>query len=215
MTSDAIPTADRLVGTWLESLGSDAPTPGGGAFAGVAGAAGAAMVAMVARLTLGRADFDAIRARMNDILTRADDARAAFLELADQDTAAFEAVMAAFRMPKETDDDRAARSDAIQEAFAGAAAVPMEVATLATDLLPDAVEATSRGNPNAASDGYSGAAALHAAALCAIANVEINAASLKDMTERTTLLDASSDLRSRAAAQLEEAEQAFQLRLSS
>jgi formiminotetrahydrofolate cyclodeaminase len=215
MTSDAMPTADRPVGTWLESLGSDAPTPGGGAFAGVAGAAGAAMVAMVARLTLGRAGFEAIEARMNDIVTRADDARVAFLELADRDAAAFEAVMGAFRMPKGTDDEKAARSAAVQEAFAGAAAVPMEVARLATDLLPDAVEATSRGNPNAASDGYSGAAALHAAALCAIANVEINAASLKDPIKRTTLLDACADLRSRAAAQLQEAEQAFQLRLSS
>jgi methenyltetrahydrofolate cyclohydrolase len=213
--TERMPTADRPVGTWLESLGSDAPTPGGGAFAGVAGAAGAAMVAMVARLTIGRTGFEATEARMNDVLRRADDARVAFLELADRDASAFEAVLAAFRMPKGTDDEKAVRSAAIQEAFAGAAAVPMEVATLATELLPDAVEATERGNPNAASDGYSGATALHAATLCAVANVEINAASLKDLTERATLLDACADLRSRAATQLDQAEQAFQLRLSS
>ena len=91
----------------------------------------------------------------------------------------------------------------------------IEIAQAAVDLMPFAEDATAVGNPQAASDGVSGAAHLYCAALCAIANVEINAASLKDQGRRTALLDTVASLRGRADQSVREAQTAFQLRLSS
>ena len=101
---------------FLEALASSASTPGGGSAAAVAGAAGAALVAMVGRLTDGKQGYEASWERMREIVAAADEARAAFLSLADRDTAAFDAVMDAFRMPKDDDEDRVTRSEAIQRA---------------------------------------------------------------------------------------------------
>lgn len=206
-------TGERTVGSWLEGLGSDEPTPGGGAFAAVSAAAGAALIAMVARLTLGRKGFEEQDERMREVVRRADDARAAFLRMADRDAAAFEAVMQAFRMPKHGDDQQEARTRAVQSAYLGAAEVPMEVAERAVDLMPLARETTAHGNANAASDGYSGAVALSGAVLCAAANVRINAASLKDEATRRELIDRVDGLRETAADHLRETEMAFGVRL--
>ena len=96
-------TAARTVGGFLEALASDAPTPGGGAAAGVSGAIGAALIAMVGRLTAGKEAFAAVEVRMHELIAEADAARIAFLELADLDATAFDGVMAAFKLPKDTD----------------------------------------------------------------------------------------------------------------
>jgi formiminotetrahydrofolate cyclodeaminase len=199
----------------LEVLGSDAPTPGGGAAGAVSAATGAALVAMVGRLTLGKPGFEDVNDRMRALIERADAARLAFLELADRDAHAFDGVMTAFKMPKESDEDKAARSAAIQAGYERAASVPLEIASAAVDLMELAEDATATGNPQAASDGLSGAAHLYCAALCAIANVEINAASLKDEARRATLLDEVAALRGRADQSVRESQTAFQLRLSS
>jgi len=204
-------TVDRFV----EVLASDAPTPGGGAAGAIAGAAGAAMIAMVGRLTVDKEGYEDLRGRMVELVAAADAARAAFLELADRDAHAFDSVMEAFRMPKDTDEERSARSAAIQAGYERAASVPQEVARAAVDLMALAEDATAMGNPQAASDGLSGAASLYCAALCAMANVEINAASLKDVSVRERMLDELASLRARADQLLKETQTAFQLRLSS
>lgn len=200
---------------FLEVLGSDAPTPGGGAAGAIAGATGAALVAMVGRLTVGKAGFEGVEERMEALIVRADAARATFLELADRDAHAFDGVMAAFKMPKETDDEKAARSAAIQAGYEQAASVPLEIARASVDVMELARDATARGNPQAASDGLSGAVELHAAVLCAIANVEINAVALKDESRRAALLDEAASLRERADRSVRESQTAFRLRLSS
>ena len=209
---------DRLgamkVEAFLSVLGSDAPTPGGGAAGAIAGATGAALIAMVGRLTIGKEGFEDLDERMRSLVERADGARASFLELADRDAHAFDDVMVAFKMPKETDEEKAARSAAIQAGYEEAATVPLEIATLAVDLMELAEDATAMGNPRAASDGLSGASELYGAALCAIANVEINAAALKDPARRSGLLDELASLRGRADQSLRESQTAFQLRLS-
>ena len=171
--------ASMTVDGFLGVLGSDAPTPGGGAAGAIAGATGAALIAMVGRLTVGKPGFEDVDQRMRTLVERADAARVAFLDLADRDAHAFDGVMVAFKMPKGTDDEKAARSAAIQAGYEQAASVPLEIAQAAVDLMPLAEDATAVGNPQAASDGVSGATHLYCAALCAIANVEINAASLK------------------------------------
>ena len=200
---------------FLEVLGSDAPTPGGGAAGAIAGATGAALIAMVGRLTIGKPGSEEVDQRMRSLVERADAACVAFLDLADRDAHAFDGVMAAFKLPKGTDDEKAARSAAIQVGYEHAASVPLEIAQAAVALMPLAEDATAVGNPQAASDGMSGAAHLYCAALCAIANVEINAASLKDQGRRSALLDTVASLRGRADESVRESQTAFQLRLSS
>ncbi|MGZ4126371.1 MAG: cyclodeaminase/cyclohydrolase family protein [Actinomycetota bacterium] len=212
-------TDERLGGMAVEGflrvLGSDAPTPGGGAAGAIAAATGAALIAMVGRLTLGREGFEDVDARMRSLVEEADAARNTFLELADRDAHAFDGVMVAFKMPKDTDEQRVARSAAIQAGYERAASVPLEIARAAVELMALAEDATSMGNPQAASDGVSGAAELYCAVLCAIANVEINAAALKDAGRRAALLDQVASLRGRADQSIRESQTAFQLRLSS
>jgi formiminotetrahydrofolate cyclodeaminase len=207
--------ASLTLGRFLEVLGSDAPTPGGGAAGAISGAIGAALIAMVGRLTVGKPGFEGVDDRMRALIEKADTARLAFLDLADRDAHAFDEVMVAFKMPKETDEDKASRSAAILAGYEHAASVPLEIARAAVDLMELAEDATSSGNAQAASDGVSGAAHLYCATICAIANVEINAASLKDEGRRTALLDDVAALRGRADQSVRESQTLFQLRLSS
>ena len=101
MTQDAATTAEQTIGGYLEVLGSDSPTPGGGAVAGVVAAAAGALIAMVGRLTVGKDEFVGVADRMQVLVAEGDAARAAFLDLADRDAHAFDGVMAAFKMPKQ------------------------------------------------------------------------------------------------------------------
>jgi formiminotetrahydrofolate cyclodeaminase len=207
-------TAEQEIRAWLDAVRSDAPTPGGGAAAGVAAATGAALIAMVGHLTIGKDGFDDVEARMRDLTHRAEDDVTGFLELADRDAGAFEAVMTAFRMPKATDEERQVRTLRIQEAYEGAAAVPLEVARRAVELMAVAEDATAMGNPNAASDGSSAGSMLYAATLAAIANVRINAAGLKDEARGQALVAECDTLRRRADELLAQIEEAFLLRLT-
>ena len=206
--------AAQTIGGFLSALGSDAPTPGGGAYAGIAGAAGAALIAMVGRLTIGKEGLEEVDARMRDIIVKADAAREEFLELADRDLHAFDGVMEAFKMPKETDQEKAARSAAIQVGYEQAALVPLACARSAVGLMELAEDATAMGNPKAASDGFSAAASLYCAAVCAIANVEINAVALKDERRKTEMMDEVASIRARADRSLAASQTAFSLRLS-
>jgi len=206
---------DRTVEGFLDVLASDAPTPGGGAVAAIEGATGAALIAMVGRLTVGREAFADVEERMQALIETALTAQQEMETFADRDAHAFDSVMEAFKMAKETDEQKAARSAAIQAGYLAAASVPQEVARRCVELMELAEDATAMGNPQAASDGMSAAASLYAGALCAIANVEINAAALKDEATRAAMLDETATLRSRADHLLRESQTAFQLRLSS
>jgi formiminotetrahydrofolate cyclodeaminase len=164
---------------------------------------------MVARLTAGKKGYEAVDERMREIVNLTDDVRAALLALADRDAAAFQGVMAAFKLPKDTDEDKAARSEAIQRATADAAAAPLELARRSAALMPLAVEVIRDGNPNAASDGATAAAALYASVVGGLANVEINVASLKDAGAAAEMRQESASLRSTADEQLAAAGAAF------
>jgi methenyltetrahydrofolate cyclohydrolase len=209
------PIADQTVGGFLKVLGSDSPTPGGGATGAVAAAAGCALISMVASLTIDKKGFEDVDGRMREMKDRAEAGCTDLLQLADADAHAFDGVMLAFKLPKETDDQKAARSAAIQEGYEEAALVPLDLVRKAVDLMSLAEDATAMGNPQAASDGLSAASMLYAGALCGIANVEINAAALKDPARRGTLLDELAGLRTRADTSLGETQTAFELRLSS
>jgi formiminotetrahydrofolate cyclodeaminase len=205
--------AATRVEVFLDALASDAPTPGGGAVAALAGASGAALISMVCNLTIGRTGYEEAEERMRGVLDEAEASRTVLLDLADRDAAAFGSVMAAFKMPKETDAERAVRSRAIQEGYSAAAEVPLDIARRAAELMELAREVTEIGNANAASDGACAAQALSAAVWSATYNVEINAAALKDPAKAQTLRDAVSALRAHAEALLDATNVAFGARL--
>jgi formiminotetrahydrofolate cyclodeaminase len=201
------------VEVYLDALASDAPTPGGGAVAALAGATGAALISMVCNLTIGRTGYEEAEERMRGVLDEAEASRTALLDLADRDAAAFGAVMAAFKMPKETDAEKAVRSQAIQEGYAAAAEVPMDIGRRAAELMELAREVTEIGNASAASDGACAAQALSASVWSATYNVEINAAALKDPAKAQALRDEVSALRANAEALLDATNVAFGARL--
>lgn len=205
----------RAVAGFLDSLAGSDPTPGGGAAAAVAGATGAALLAMVARLTAGRKGFEEAAPRMQEVVAAADRERVALLTLADQDAAAFDAVMAAHRLPRHTEAERASRGATVQTALVAAAEIPLEVARRSTALLATALELLERGNPRALSDVLSGGEMLHAAAMSALANVALNVSSLAEAARAAALTAAAAELRREAGARLAAIETAFQARVQS
>ncbi len=179
---------DLTVQAFTDALASNDPTPGGGTASAVAGATGAALVAMVARTTAASKKFADRAERMEAIAREAESLRADFLALADEDAAAFDTVMAAFRLPRGTPAEQEARSRAVQEAYRTAADPPMKVADFSVRLLGLAERVAQDGTPSAVSDagvaGLLAATALEGAAL----NVRINVAAIKDEALRQTFV---------------------------
>ena len=192
--SSSSPTA------FLDALAADTPTPGGGSASAYSGAAAAALVAMVARLTVGRKKYAQVEARMQAVLSRAEALRLELTGAIQADSAAFEAVMAAYKLPKDTPAAERRRDEAIQAALMGASLVPLGVARAAVEVMGLAAQVVEHGNLNAISDGATGAAQARAALTGAGYNVRINAASLKDGAEVQRLLGSLNDLEQQAVA---------------
>jgi formiminotetrahydrofolate cyclodeaminase len=172
---------------WLERLASSAPTPGGGAAAAFAAAAGAALVEMVVNLTLGKKSYAAFEDHVRPIGERATALRRRSMELAADDEAAFQRVMAAYGLPKQTDEERAARTAAIEAATVEAARPPLRVAEVAARVIELASALPDRSNPNVLSDvGVAAALAVSALESAAI-NVEVNLGGLTDAAVRAGL----------------------------
>jgi formiminotetrahydrofolate cyclodeaminase len=206
---EQMPTAGSRVGTFMDDLASDAPTPGGGAWAAVSAAAGAALIAMVARLTIKKKGFEEVADRMRQVADECDDERYVLLALADRDAEAYQEVMAAYKLPKTSPEEQHAWSVTLQKALERAANIPLEVARRSVYLMALAEETLTSGNPNAASDALSAAASLHAAALAALANVDINAITFIDKTRQQELSDSANSLRHRAQSILRDVSEAF------
>jgi len=172
--------AKLAVEDFLGSLGAETPTPGGGTAAAMAGAMGAALAEMVARLTLSKEKYAASHDAVRPILEAGSLAREEFVTLSREDSEAYDAVVAARRLPKDTDEQKAARAHAIALANRRATEVPMRTARAAARLLAALPELAEKGNPNAASD--VGAAALLLDACCegALLNVGINLSGIED-----------------------------------
>ena len=174
--------------SFLDALAAASPTPGGGSAAAHAGAMGAALVAMVARLTLGKKKYAAVEDQMNEILNQAERLRRELTDAVEEDSSAFEGVMAAFKLPKETPDLKVARLSAIESATLVAAQVPLSVARKAVSVMALAERTVALGNLNAISDGASAAAMARAALASAGYNVHINLAGLADKAAGEDLL---------------------------
>jgi len=164
----------------LNAFASDAPTPGGGSAAALAGAMGAALAEMVASLTLSKETYAASHEAVRPIAGLARRTRQELQRLAHEDSEAYDAVVAARRLPKDTPDQEKVRTRKTSEANRLAAEVPMRTARSAARLLAAMPELAKKGNPNAASDAGAAALLLEAAAHAALLNVAINLAGIDD-----------------------------------
>lgn len=164
----------RLV-AFLESLASDAPTPGGGSASALVGALAAALAEMVAQLTAGRPKYAAIDERVRELIAHLHAARIRLVQLMSDDELAFQSVSAAYKLPRTTDNERAVREAAIQTALREAMQPPLAVMSTACDVLALAEEIARTGNGNVVSDAgcaaILGEAAVRSAALNVLANV--------------------------------------------
>jgi glutamate formiminotransferase/formiminotetrahydrofolate cyclodeaminase len=174
---------------FLDALADATPTPGGGSAAAYSGAAAAGLVEMVARLTIGKKKYAQVEAQMLAVLEEAERLRADLTEAIREDAAAFEAVMAAFRLPKDTSDQQDQRSAAVERAMLAAAQAPLRVAHKAVRILELAEQVVRMGNLNAISDGATAAALAIAALTGSGYNVRINAIELKDQAAAKDMLD--------------------------
>jgi len=172
--------ADLTVTQFLEKTASSSPVPGGGSVAALSAALAAGLTEMVAGLTVGRKGFETVEPEMTSVLQRAEALRARLVDDIQRDSDAYDQVLAAYRLPKNTRDEKAQRSRTIQAELVQAALVPLEVARIALEILGLAEAVVTRGNPNAVTDGAVAAMLARTAGLAALYNVKINLSSIKD-----------------------------------
>lgn len=172
--------AQRSLTEFVQDLAGEAPAPGGGSAAAYAGAMAAALTAMVARLTLGKKAAQGARTRLAAVIAAAEKLAARFVVLLDADTAAYNQVAAAFKLPKASDDEKAARSAALQAALRHAAEVPLETLEAATRLVGLIGTVVVDGNPNCITDAGSALHLCRAGAYAAAYNVRINLMAIRD-----------------------------------
>ena len=172
--------AELKTAGFVDLLASDAPAPGGGSAAALEGALGAALTAMVCGLTVGKKKYAEFQELAEEAQKKATDLKARFVDVMDRDTEAFNVVSAAFGMPKATDEEKAARSAAIQKGLEGCTKTPFEMMELAVETLELTASILGKSNDSAASDLGVSALSLRAAIQGAWLNVLINIGSLKN-----------------------------------
>ena len=193
----------------LDALSSAEPTPGGGTAAAVAGAMGTSLLIMVTGLAKSRTNTDEEKRALAKAREQLQPLSTHLTKLADADSASFNAVMAAYRLPKATDEEKAARSHAIQDALRGATIAPLDTLRACADALAQAQAVAQHGNRSAASDAGVAVALLRAAAAGAHANVTVNLESIKDEEFKATTAGEAARLSSAADADASSAMQAL------
>jgi formiminotetrahydrofolate cyclodeaminase len=196
----------KTMHTFLDELASSSPAPGGGSVAALAGALGSALTSMVCNLTIGKKKYAEVDGDMKKILGQAEHLRAVFTALIDRDTEAFNKVMEAYSLPKETDPQKALRAAAVKEATKEATLVPLEVMKHCIDGLALAQQVAAKGNANSISDAGVSAFMLNAALEGAALNVRINLNALNDPDFVGWKQEELQSLRSTSALMLEEVE---------
>ncbi|MBN1859917.1 MAG: cyclodeaminase/cyclohydrolase family protein [Candidatus Thermoplasmatota archaeon] len=165
---------------FLDELASSSPAPGGGSVAALSGALGAALSSMVCNLTRGKQGYDAVQDDIEEIFRKSEELRGDLTELIDKDTEAFNEVMKAIKMPKETEEQKNYRKNALQTAFKYAAEVPLETARKCVQILDVARVVAEKGNTNSISDAAVSALMAQTGVQAAMLNVRINLGSIKD-----------------------------------
>ncbi|MDU5450516.1 MAG: cyclodeaminase/cyclohydrolase family protein [Veillonella sp.] len=171
---------EQRVIDFVAATASKEPTPGGGAIAALTAATGAALAEMVANLTFGKKGYEAVQTEMEELQAKAEAIRERMLELSQADADVFNIFMNALGLPKNTDEEKAARTAAIQQAYKDAAMVPFEIGELANQIFDLAELASRKGNQNLITDGIIAAINARAAVKSAFLNVRINLSGIKD-----------------------------------
>jgi len=185
---------EKTLKDFLEETASKAPVPGGGSIAAMSAATAAALTEMVANLTIGKKGYEDVQEEMKELASTLPNIRKEFIEDIDRDADAFNKVMDAFKLPKETDEEKALRKNAIQDSMKNAAIVPLEVAKGAFGIMDLAAKVVEKGNKNAVTDGAVAAMMARTAVLSALFNVKINLGSIKDEEFVKTVSDEVSQL---------------------
>ena len=159
---------------FINKVISNDPVPGGGSVSALNGALAGALAAMVANLTIGRKKYAEVNDIMVELSARFEKLSSRLIEDVDRDSDAYNRVFAAFKMPKETDEEKQARSEAIQRETKYAAQVPMEVARAVYEVLPMIDTVAQKGNSNAVTDACVSMMCARTAILGALLNVRIN-----------------------------------------
>jgi len=171
---------DRTVSQFLDELASHPPAPGGGSVAALSRAAGAALTSMVCNLTIGKKKYADVQEEISAVLDQSERLRRELTVLIDKDTDAFNRVMAAFGLPKSSEQEQTDRNGAIQEATKQATLVPLSVMSLCEQSLHLAAAVAAKGNKNSASDAGVSALMLQASCAGAALNVRINLGGITD-----------------------------------
>jgi formiminotetrahydrofolate cyclodeaminase len=171
---------DTNVQTFLDQLASQASTPGGGSAAAIMGAMGAALVSMVCNLTIGKKNYAAVEADLKQVLQQSEGLRQRLTGMVADDIRVFNQVMAAYGMPKDTDEQKSARMPAIQDALKEATVVPLACAKACAEVIDLSRTAAEKGNLNVISDAGVAVMAAYGALKSAALNVYINVGDIKD-----------------------------------
>ena len=171
---------DKAIQTFLDELASKASTPGGGSAAAIMGAMGAALVSMVCNLTIGKKNYEQAGDELKEVLNQAEKLRERLTDMVRADVEVFNRVMEAYGMPKETDAEKAARTEAIQTALKAATDVPLDCARACAEVINLSRVVAEKGNLNVISDAGVAVVAAEAALRSAALNVYINIGGIKD-----------------------------------
>ena len=182
----------KTVQQFLDETASNSPAPGGGSVSAFAAALGAALTSMVCRLTIEKKKYADVQKEMEEIIKKSEALRAQFTSVIDEDTLAFNNVMQAFGMPKETDEQKSKRNATIQDATKSATLVPLRLMELCEQAVALTKTVAEKGSQNSISDTGVAALLLQAAAKGAHLNVRINLGSIEDQAFGTKTSEASS-----------------------
>ena len=174
--------ASMEITSFLSELASSSPAPGGGSVAALAGSLGAALSSMVCNLTIGKEKYNDVEGDIKEVFKKCEEIRKRLTKLIDEDTQAFNDVIKAFKMAKETEEQKKKRSNAIQEGYKKAASVPLETAKTCEKILDLAKVVAEKGNQNSITDSAVSALMAQAGVESAVLNVKINLGSIKDET---------------------------------
>ena len=207
------PLVSMTVERFVDEVSSSSPAPGGGSVSALAGSLGAALAAMVANLTVGKKGYESAWESSSALAERAQQIKAALARAVDEDTRAFDDVLAAMRLPKATEAEQKARQAAIAAAYEKATAVPLATARLCLAALELCEQAATSGNRNSLSDAGVGALLAKAGLEGAILNVRINLPSVQEGPFKKATIAELAELQKKAAGPLERTQKAVEAAL--
>lgn len=179
---------NKSLQSYLDEVASDSPTPGGGNVAAFSGALACSLGIMVCNLSIGKKKYLDVEEDLKDVKFQLENFKDKFIQLAEEDNEAFNKVMAAYKLPKETDEQKVLRDEKIEDATIGAAVVPGDVIKVCKNVIPSIQVVAQKGNQNSLSDAGVSVSLLKSAAQGALLNVVINCTSLKNQVFANEML---------------------------